>query len=56
MEAITAIADLQHPFLDNIRSPIHCTPDELEILEAGFAKFSKVVLRGIVVAGDGIVF
>jgi len=56
MEAITAMAESEDPFLDNIKSPIHCTSHELEILESGFAKFSNNILRGTVAAGDGIVF
>ena len=56
MQVITAIAMSKNPFLDNIKSPIHCSETELLQMENGFAKLSNCVLRGTVAAGDGIVF
>ncbi len=44
------------PFIDNIKSPIHATSEELEEMEQGFAKLSQYHLSGTIAAGDGIVF
>jgi hypothetical protein len=42
--------------LDNIKSPIHVTAIELSQLELGFAEFNDLKHRGIIAAGDRIVF
>jgi hypothetical protein len=55
-EALDAIDCSLHPFLNNIKSPINSSPEELETLENGFAKLSDYKLRGTVAAGDGVVF
>jgi hypothetical protein len=55
-QALNAIDCSADPFLDNIKSPIHCTAEELVTLENGFASLSQFKLRGTVAAGDGIVF
>ena len=55
-QALNAIDRSTDPFLDNIKSPIHATAQQLESLEHGFAKLSHFKLRGTIAAGDGIVF
>jgi hypothetical protein len=55
-QALHAIDRSADPFLDNIKSPIYATPEQLEALEEGFAKMSNFKLRGTIAAGDGIVF
>ena len=55
-QALHAIDRSTDPFLDNIKSPIYATPEQLEALEEGFAKMSNFKLRGTIAAGDGIVF
>jgi hypothetical protein len=55
-QALTAIDQSTNPFLDNIKSPIHATAEELAALEHGFAALSDFQLRGTIAAGDGIVF
>jgi hypothetical protein len=53
-KSIHAINHSADPFLDNIKSPTHCTAEELSRLENGFAQFK---LHGTTVAaGDGVVF
>jgi hypothetical protein len=51
-----AIDHSTDPFIDNIKSPIHATSEELEEMEQGFAKLSQYNLSGTITAGDGIVF
>jgi hypothetical protein len=53
---LNAIDHSTNPFLDNIKSPIHGTPEELSAMENGFAKHSKYQVHGTIAAGDGIVF
>jgi hypothetical protein len=55
-QALHAIDQSTDSFLDNIKSPIYKTDDELEELENGFASLSNFKLRGTVAAGDGVVF
>jgi hypothetical protein len=55
-QALTAIDQSTDSFLDNIKSPIHATVEELDTLEHGFAALSDLQLRGTIAAGDGIVF
>jgi len=55
-QAIIAIDKSIHPFLNNIKSPIQASAEELEVLEDGFARLSGYRLRGTVAAGDGVVF
>jgi hypothetical protein len=55
-QALHAIDNSTNPFLDNIKSPIHASDDELTELEEGFASLSEFKLRGTIAAGDGIVF
>jgi hypothetical protein len=50
--AINCSTDL---FLDNIKSPIHCTAEEMSRMESGFASPSQFKLHGTVAAGDGVV-
>jgi hypothetical protein len=42
--------------LDNIKSPIKWTAEELTCLELRFAELPNIKLRGTIAAGDGIVF
>jgi hypothetical protein len=51
-----AIDHSTDPFIDNIKSPIHATSEELEEMEQGFAKLSQYNLSGTFAAGNGIVF
>jgi hypothetical protein len=55
-QSLNAIDRSTDPFLDNIKSPTHCTAKELDRLENGFAALSQFKLHGTVAAGDGIVF
>jgi hypothetical protein len=55
-QALLAIDSSTHPFIDNIKSPIYATSEELEEMEEGFAKLSQYNLSGTIAAGDGIVF
>lgn len=55
-QSIHAMDRSTDPFLDNIKSPIHCTAEELSRLESGFASLSQFKLHGTVAAGDGAVF
>ena len=55
-QSIHAIDRSTDPFLDNIKSPIHCTAEELSGLENGFASLSQFKLHDTVAAGDGVVF
>ncbi len=55
-QALNAIDRSTDPFLDNIKSPIHATMQQLESLEHGFATLSDFKLHGTIAAGDGIVF
>jgi hypothetical protein len=55
-QALDAIDSSKHKYLDNIKSPIHITAEELSRLELGFAELTDFKLRGTIAAGDGIVF
>ncbi len=41
-QAIHILDHCTDPFLDNMRSPIYATPEELQELEHGFAKLSEL--------------
>jgi hypothetical protein len=55
-QALNAIDHSTNPFLDNIKSPIHATPEELSAMENDIASLSKYQLHGTIAAGDGKVF
>jgi hypothetical protein len=55
-QAINVIDKSMDPFLDNIKSPVHATTQQLESLEHGFATLSDFKLCGTVAASDSIVF
>jgi hypothetical protein len=55
-QALLAIYHSTDPFINNIKSPIHATSEELEEMEKGFAKLSQYNLSGTIAAGDGLVF
>jgi len=55
-QALDAIDTCNNAYLDNIKSPIHVTAEELNRLEFGFAEMTDFKLRGTIAAGDGIVF
>ena len=55
-QALHAIDNCTDPYIDNIKSPVFQTAEELEKLEHGFAELSDFKLHGTVAAGDGVVF
>jgi hypothetical protein len=55
-QALDAIDTCNNAYLDNIKSPIHVTAEELSRFELGFAELNDFKLRGTIAAGDGIVF
>jgi hypothetical protein len=55
-QALYAIDSSKDAYLDNIKSPIHATAEQLSHLELGFAEQTDLKLQGTIVAGDGIVF
>jgi hypothetical protein len=55
MQVLEAIDSSQHPFINNIISPIYRSIEDLWKIEGGFAKMSFFKLRGTIAAGDGII-
>ena len=53
---LVAITTLKNAYLNNIKSPIHVTAEELNRLELGFAEMTDFKHDGTIAAGDGIVF
>jgi hypothetical protein len=54
-QVLQVMDDCEHPFLNNIISPIHRSDEDLQQMEMGFAAHSFNKLKGTVAAGDGIV-